>query len=71
MRTIFRLLIFSGAFCSITITTSFADTFDLVCSTYLGGSGRDWGYGIAIDNSGNMYVVGQTESYNFPVKEGT
>ncbi|HVA91472.1 MAG TPA: SBBP repeat-containing protein, partial [Chloroflexota bacterium] len=27
----------------------------LVYSTYLGGSGNDWGYGIAVDSGGNAY----------------
>jgi hypothetical protein len=37
-------------------------------STYLGGSGGDSGYGIAVDGAGNAYVVGQTESGNFPTR---
>ena len=36
-------------------------------STYLGGSGDDYGYGIAVDRSGSAYVVGYTSSANFPV----
>jgi hypothetical protein len=38
----------------------------LVYSTYLGGSGGDEGRGIAVDNRGNAYVTGRTQSTNFP-----
>lgn len=39
----------------------------LVYSTYLGGSGGDFGQGIAIDSAGDAYVTGSTQSANFPV----
>jgi hypothetical protein len=42
----------------------------LVYSTYLGGSGLDGGYGIAVDSNGNAYVGGDTGSKNFPVTKG-
>jgi hypothetical protein len=35
-------------------------------STYLGGSARGQGYGIAVDPAGNAYVTGYTYSHNFP-----
>jgi uncharacterized repeat protein (TIGR01451 family) len=38
----------------------------LVYSTYLGGSEYEQGKGIAVDASGNAYVVGWTSSTNFP-----
>ncbi|HEX8352382.1 MAG TPA: SBBP repeat-containing protein [Pyrinomonadaceae bacterium] len=38
----------------------------LIYSTYLGGSANDSGFGVAADSSGNAYVVGETESTNFP-----
>ncbi len=37
-------------------------------STYLGGSNRDNGYGIAVDSAGNAYITGDTTSTNFPTK---
>lgn len=40
----------------------------LVYSSYLGGSGQDYGYGIAVDRSGNAYVTGDTRSTNFPTQ---
>jgi uncharacterized protein (TIGR03437 family) len=39
----------------------------LVYSTYLGGSGTDLGYAIAVDAAGNAYVVGRTSSTDFPL----
>lgn len=39
----------------------------LVYSTYLGGSGSDQLTGIAVDNSGSVYVAGYTDSATFPL----
>ncbi len=38
----------------------------ILYSTYLGGSGNDYGYGIAIDTAGDAFLTGQTTSTNFP-----
>ena len=40
----------------------------LIYSTYLGGGATDFGYGIAVDGSGNAYVTGKTWSSNFPTQ---
>lgn len=39
----------------------------LVYSTYLGGGSEDQAYGIAIDQAGNAYVTGRTNSSDFPL----
>lgn len=44
-----------------------ADGQKLLYSTYLGGSGEEWGYRIAVDPEGNAVAVGQTPSTDFPV----
>jgi hypothetical protein len=50
---------------------SFSGTsLSLAFSTYLAGWGRDFGQGIAVDGSGNIYVAGLTESPNFPTTPG-
>lgn len=42
----------------------------LIYSTYLGGSGNELGYGIAVDGTGQAYVTGYSNSANFPTTPG-
>jgi hypothetical protein len=39
----------------------------IVYSTYLGGSDAEFAHATALDSSGNVYVVGETRSPNFPL----
>lgn len=41
----------------------------LVYSSFLGGTDEDRGMGIAIDNDGNVYATGRTNSTDFPITE--
>jgi uncharacterized repeat protein (TIGR01451 family) len=54
-------------FSSDAFITKFAPSgSSLIFSTYLGGSGTDSGADIAVDSSLNAYIVGTTNSANFP-----
>jgi len=43
----------------------------LLASTFVGGSGLEQGKGLGIDEEGNIYVAGYTQSINFPVTPGS
>ncbi len=43
----------------------------LLYATFLGGSSDDYGSGIAVDNTGEVYVVGATASPDFPASVGS
>jgi hypothetical protein len=40
----------------------------IVFSTYLGGNGDDFAFGLAGDSAGNAYVIGGTNSTDFPMR---
>jgi len=73
----------AGAFqtaCNATCATGFSDAFvmkldatgtKLLYSTYLGGNGNDLGSSIAVDQSGNAYLIGNTSSADFPLLNPT
>jgi len=60
----------NGGIRDVFVTKLNATGTALVYSTYIGGSGEDYGYGIAVDGSGNAYVTGYTWSTNYPVTPG-
>jgi hypothetical protein len=47
-----------------------ADGSSLLYSTYIGGSGSDWGEGLAADSNGTMLMTGCTTSEDFPTTPG-
>lgn len=62
------------------VSTGYGDAFvsklngsltNLLASTFLGGTGEDWGVGIALNLAGDVYVCGRTiGSADFPLTEG-
>jgi hypothetical protein len=53
------------------VTKFAADAKTLIFATYMGGSANsDAAYGIALDSSGNAFVVGYTVNDDFPVTSG-
>lgn len=60
----------SERLCEDNVVMGFAPDGALRYSTYLGGTGRDYGYAIAADARGGVWVTGMTESRNFPGTAG-
>lgn len=52
--------------CEVFITKINAAENALVYSTYLGGTGDQEGYGLAVDSQGGAYVTGYIDSSDFP-----
>ena len=50
-----------------TISKFSADGSQLIFSVRIGGSGRDIARDIAVDSGGNIYITGETDSFDFPV----
>jgi hypothetical protein len=61
---------FGGGYTNAFVTKLNPTGSALAYSTYLGTS-ENYGYGIAVDASGNAYVAGLTSSTNFPTTLGT
>ncbi|PYS50042.1 MAG: hypothetical protein DMF68_08300 [Acidobacteria bacterium] len=60
----------NGGTSDIFITKLDSTGTNVIYSTYIGGNLNDRGDGIAVDSSGNAYVVGRTDSLNFPTTQG-
>jgi len=65
---------FQGTFGGLTydafVTRLSADGSALSYSSYLGGTGNDFGAAVTVDSSGNAYIAGYTFSTNFPSTNG-
>ncbi|GIV34951.1 MAG: hypothetical protein KatS3mg031_2486 [Chitinophagales bacterium] len=59
-----------GASYDVFVTKLNATGTGLVYSTYIGGTNTDYGFAIAVDDSGNAYVTGQTVSTDYDITPG-
>jgi hypothetical protein len=61
---------YNGGARDVFITKLNASGTGLIYSTYLGSSGYDSAWGLAIDRSGSAYVAGETDQAGFPITAG-
>ena len=61
---------FEGAFAPNAFVAKLSAAGRIVWATYLGGSGRDAALGIAVDATGSPYVLGYSNSLDFPTTQG-
>ena len=73
---LFVFLLLTASFISVHVVYFYTERLEvqaasiLKFSTYLGGSAFEHARDVAVDSAGNMYVVGGTESPNFPTTSG-
>ncbi len=58
-----------SGYTSAFVTKLTYDGDGLLYSTYLGGTGQDWGKAIACDFYGHLHVGGETNSSDFPIRD--
>ena len=58
--------VYSGGASDAFVSKLTSDGRNLLYSTFIGGSFADFANDIAVDRSGNAYIVGSTNSFNYP-----
>ena len=61
---------FNGGPSDVFVSKLSGDLTQLLASTYLGGRKTDVSYSMTLDGAGHIYVAGDTQSDNFPIRAG-
>ena len=63
--------VYNGGAIDVYVVKIIPDGADLAYATFLGSSGTEFAYGIALDTGGNAYITGSTEWPDFPTTPGS